>query len=92
VHDELALLVRAGLSPLDALRAATSGPASYFAATDSLGSIATGRVADLVLLDANPLIDIANTRRIVAVVANGRLYDAPARRALFDMAQRAASR
>jgi len=92
VHDELVLLVRAGLSPLDALRAATSGPASYFAATDSLGSIATGRVADLVLLDANPLIDIANTRRIVAVVANGRLYDAPARRALFDMAQRAASR
>ena len=91
VHDELALLVRAGLTPLDALRAATSGPASYFAATDSLGSVATGRVADLVLLDANPLTDIANTRRISAVVANGRLYDAPGRRALFEMAQRAAA-
>jgi len=92
VHDELALLVRAGLTPLDALRAATSGPASYFAATDSLGSVTAGRVADLVLLDANPLADIANTRRISAVVANGRLYDAPGRRALFEMAQRAASR
>ena len=92
VHDELALLVRAGLTPLDALRAATSGPASYFAATDSLGSVAAGRVADLVLLDANPLTDIANTRRISAVVANGRLYDSPARRALFDLAQRAAGR
>ena len=92
VHDELALLVRAGLTPLDALRAATSGPASYFAATDSLGSVAVGRVADLVLLDANPLADIANTRRMSAVVANGRLYDAPARRALFEMVQRAAAR
>jgi hypothetical protein len=45
-----------------------------------------------VLLDANPLTDIANTRRISAVVANGRLYDSPARRALFDLAQRAAGR
>ncbi len=92
VHDELALLVRAGLSPLEALRAATSNPASYFAATDSLGSIAAGRVADLVLLEADPLADIANTRRIRVVVANGRPYEEPARRALFTDAQRAARR
>jgi imidazolonepropionase-like amidohydrolase len=92
VHDELALLVRAGLTPLEALRAATSSPAGYFAATDSLGSIAAGRVADLVLLDANPLADIANTRRVSAVVANGRVYDQPARLALLDEAQRAARR
>ena len=92
MHDELALLVRAGLTPLEALRAATSNPASYFAATDSLGSIAVGRVADLVLLDANPLTNIANTRRIAAVMANGRLYDAPARNALLVEAQRAARR
>lgn len=92
VHDELALLVRAGLAPLEALRAATSNAAAYFAATDSLGSIAVGRVADLVLLDANPLTDIANTRRISAVMANGRLYDAAARNALLAEAQRAARR
>jgi len=92
VHDELALLVRAGLTPLEALRAATSNAASYFAATDSLGSIAVGRVADLVLLGANPLTDIANTRRISVVVANGRVYDQPARGTLFTDAQRAARR
>ena len=91
-HDELALLVRAGLTPLEALRAATSNPASYFSATDSLGSIAVGKVADLVLLDANPLGDIANTRRIAAVMANGHFYDPAARSALLVEAQRAARR
>ena len=90
VHDELALLVRAGLSPLEALRSATSTPARYLAATDSLGSIARGRLADLVVLDANPLIDIANTRRVAVVMANGRVYDEAARRALFAAAERAA--
>ena len=92
IHDELALLVRAGLTPLEALRAATSNAASYFAAADSLGSVAAGRVADLVLLDANPLADIANTRRISAVLANGRVYDEAGRLALFAEAQRAAHR
>ena len=51
-----------------------------------------GRVADLVLLDANPLTDIANTRRISAVIANGRVYDTPARIGLLNEAQRAARR
>ena len=92
VHDELALLVRAGLTPLEALRSATSNPAQYFAATDSLGSIAPGRIADLVLLDGNPLADIANTRRVAVVVANGRVYDEAARRSLFAAAERAARR
>lgn len=54
------------------LRAATLEPARYFAATDSLGSIAVGKRADLVLPDADPLLDIRNTRRIRAVIANGR--------------------
>ena len=72
LHEELALLVRAGLSPLDALRAATIEPARYFNTTDSLGAIAVGQRADLVLLDADPLRDIRNTRRIRAVIANGR--------------------
>jgi imidazolonepropionase-like amidohydrolase len=92
LHDELAIFVRAGLSPLEALRTATSAPASYLSATDSLGSVAVGRVADLVVLDADPLRDIRNTRRVHAVVANGRLYDRAARRALFERTERAAKR
>jgi len=67
------------MSPFEALRSATWEPASYFGMLDSAGTIAVGRIADLVLLDANPLTDIRNTRRIVAVVANGRLIDAAER-------------
>ena len=90
LHDELELLIRAGLSPIAALRAATLEPARYFAATDSLGSVAAGKVADLVVLDADPLADIRNSRRIFLVVANGRLYDAEARAALIAEVKRAA--
>lgn len=75
LHDELALLVNAGLSPLEALRAATLNPARYLGGTDSLGTVRVGRLADLVLLDANPLDDIGNTRRIRAVVMNGRAFE-----------------
>jgi hypothetical protein len=91
VHDELALLVRAGLTPMEALRTATAEPARYLAATDSLGSVAPGRLADLVLLDADPLADIANTRRIAVVLMNGRVYGAAERRQLFADARRAAA-
>ena len=73
LHTELALLVDAGLSPLEALRSATLEPARYFESTDSMGVIAAGAVADLVLLDRNPLEDIANTRRIHAVILRGRV-------------------
>jgi imidazolonepropionase-like amidohydrolase len=72
LHEELTLLVRAGLSPAEALRAATLEPARYFGVADSAGTIAVGRRADLVLLDADPLRDIRNTRRIRAVFVNGR--------------------
>jgi imidazolonepropionase-like amidohydrolase len=75
LHDELALFVEAGLTPLQALQTATLLPARYLNATDSMGHVAAGKVADLVLLDANPLRDIKNTRRINAVVANGRYFD-----------------
>jgi hypothetical protein len=94
VHDELALLVRAGLTPMAALRTATWEPARYLAATDSLGRVAAGMVADLVVLDADPRDDIANTRRIHLVIARGRVYDAAARRAMYAQAKRevAASR
>jgi imidazolonepropionase-like amidohydrolase len=87
IHEELALFVRGGLTPLQALRAATWEPARYFNATDSLGTVATGKVADLVVLDANPLLDIANVRRIHAVVANGRPFDRVALDALVAAAR-----
>ena len=74
LHEELVLLVEAGLTPLEALRTATVNPARVLGMADALGTIETGKLADLVLLDANPLTDIANTRRIRAVVADGRLY------------------
>jgi len=74
LHEELELLVAAGLSPLAALRTATINPARVLGLADSLGSIEEGRIADLVLLEADPLTDIRNTQRIRAVVADGRLY------------------
>lgn len=74
LHDELAAFVAAGMTPLAALRSATLSPARYLGATDSLGTVTKGKLADLVLLDADPLADIRNTTRISAVIANGRLY------------------
>lgn len=90
LHDELELLVESGLPPLAALRAATLNPALYFGATDSLGTVAPGKLADLVLLDADPLADIRNTRKIQAVVLDGRLLDRAALDALLVAAERAA--
>lgn len=74
-HDELGELVRAGLSPAEALRAATLSGATYLARTADFGTVQAGRYADLLLLDANPLADIANSRRIHAVVMGGRLFE-----------------
>ncbi len=86
LHDELALFVQGGMPPMDALRAATYEPARYFNALDSLGTIEKGKVADLVLLDADPLADILNTRRIGAVIYNGHLLTHEARRDLLAAA------
>jgi imidazolonepropionase-like amidohydrolase len=72
LHDELALFVQAGLTPLEALRTATFNPAKYLGLLDSLGAIEPGKIADLALLDADPLEEISNTKRIHAVVVNGR--------------------
>ena len=74
LHNELSLLVKAGLSPLEALEAATSRPAEYFG-LENLGLIKEGMLADLVLLNLNPLADIENTQSIQAVIRNGKLYD-----------------
>jgi imidazolonepropionase-like amidohydrolase len=74
LHRELERLVEAGLTPLEALQAATLNPARVLGLADSLGTVEVGKLADFVLLDANPLDEISNTRRIRAVVADGRLY------------------
>ena len=72
MHRELQSLVAAGLTPYEALSAATRNPAEYFGASREWGTIETGKRADLVLLDANPLEDIRNTTRIDAVAIGGR--------------------
>ena len=79
LHDELELLVDSGFTPTEALRAATLGPAEFLGIAEG-GTVATGKQADLVLLDADPLRDVRNTRRIDTVVLYGHLL----RRAALD--------
>jgi imidazolonepropionase-like amidohydrolase len=74
LHEELIHFIRAGLTPFEALRAATLEPARFLGSADSLGTVETGKVADLVLLTANPLADIRNSSRTAFVMANGVLY------------------
>ena len=75
LHEELRLLVKSGLTPLEALEAATLRPAQYFKLEDQLGTIGEGMLADLVLLNKNPLDDITNTQSIELVIKNGNLLD-----------------
>jgi imidazolonepropionase-like amidohydrolase len=72
LHDELALLVQAGFTPMEALQTATRNPAEFLGKLDELGTIEEAKLADLVLLDANPLQDIRNTQRIAGVVVAGK--------------------
>jgi len=81
LHNELALLVEAGFSPMEALQAATLNPAKFLGKTDTFGTIQVRRVADLILLNANPLEDISHTRKINAVVLGGNFYPLAAIRA-----------
>jgi len=85
LHEELALLVKAGLTPLEALDTATLQPARYFQIENELGTIEQGKLADLVLLDANPLKNIRNTTHIQAVIKDGKLHD---EKALDSIVQR----
>jgi imidazolonepropionase-like amidohydrolase len=89
-HDELALMVAAGMSPQAALQTATINPARYLGREATLGTIAAGKTADLVMLDGNPLQDIANVRRIRAVVTAGRFLDRAALDRLLAQAKAAA--
>jgi imidazolonepropionase-like amidohydrolase len=83
LHDEIELLHRAGLSRLEALQTATRNPAELLGQSQDVGTVEKGKIADLVLLDANPLDDIGNTRKIAAVIFDGKLIDRPARQALL---------
>ncbi|MGI5150950.1 amidohydrolase family protein [Plantactinospora sp. CA-294935] len=89
VHDELRFLVEAGLSPMAALHAATAEPASFLGART--GRIARRAAADLVVLDANPLTEIGNTRRIDGVVVRGRYLDRAALDGLLRGVEEAAA-
>jgi hypothetical protein len=75
LHTEIEYFVEAGLTPAEALRTATLNPAIFMGEEADRGTIAAGKVADLVLLEANPLADIHNTRKISAVILNGRFLD-----------------
>lgn len=75
LHHELFLFVEHGLTPLQALQTATINPAKYLNMTESLGTVEEGKIADLVILNKNPLIDIHNIEDINAVLLNGKLFD-----------------
>lgn len=83
LHEELELMVKAGLTPMQALQTATLNAARYLGKERDLGTISVGKLADLVLLDANPLSGIRNTRKIEAVIVAGKLVDKVQREAML---------
>ena len=92
LHDELELFVKAGLNPMEALQTATRNPAIYLGLIDMVGTVETGKKADLVLLEANPLENISNTKRINAVIVNGRLIPRVSLDKMLKDAEAAANR
>lgn len=82
LHFELKAMVLAGLSPLAALQSATINPAQFFNTANDMGSIEVGKYADIVLLAADPLVDISNSQRITSIISRGRFFD---RQALDEM-------
>ncbi len=87
IHEELAELVRAGLAPSDALRSATIDAARFSGKAREYGSIEVGKVADMILLDANPLIDIRSTERIAGLFFNGQYLNRAALDKLLEFAE-----
>lgn len=77
LHDELVALVGAGTTSVDALQAATRSPAEFLGRLATEGTVEVGKKANLVLLDANPIADISNTRQVAAVILSGRLIRGP---------------
>jgi imidazolonepropionase-like amidohydrolase len=92
LHDELELFVQAGFSPLEALKTATINPAKYFNMENQMGTIEKGKIADMVLLDANPLENISNTKKIYAVIVNGKLLERKDLDELLDKAKQLATK
>jgi imidazolonepropionase-like amidohydrolase len=92
LHRELELLVQAGLTPMEALQSATRNAAEFLQRSDRYGTIERGKIADLVLLNADPIRDIRNTRAIAAVVLGGRYFDRGALDRLLEDAATAAAR
>jgi imidazolonepropionase-like amidohydrolase len=90
-HQELAEFVRAGFSPMEAIEAATRGAAQFLGREKDFGTVETGRAADLVLLSANPVDNIANTRKVWAVIRNGSYYDRASLDTLLERAKVAAA-
>jgi imidazolonepropionase-like amidohydrolase len=91
LHGELEQVVRAGFTPAEAIQAATRGAAQFLGREKDFGTIEVGKAADLVLLDANPMENIANSRKILAVIYNGRLLDRTALDAMLARARSAAA-
>jgi hypothetical protein len=91
LHSELAALVDAGFTPMEALQSVTLDAAQFLGRTDDFGTVANGKAADFVLLDANPLDDIRNTQKIRAVVVQGKYLDRAALDALLAHAKESAS-
>jgi len=92
VHDELAMFVEGGLTPMEALQTATRDSAKYLNVSSSLGTVAKGKLADLVLLEANPLEDIHNTAKIGAVVVNGRYFPSESLQKMLSDVEEAAKK
>lgn len=92
LHEELQRFVAAGFTPLEALQTATLNPAKFFGKDEQLGTVEQAKTADLVLLTANPLDDIANTQKIAAVIFNGRYYSRKELDELLSGVERAAER
>lgn len=90
LHDELELMVRGGVTPLEALRTATTEPARFLGRPGELGTVRPGAIADLLVLDANPLADIRNTQRIHSVSIRGRYIGPDERAGLLDAVEAAA--